>query len=424
MKKKVMFPRVKGTNDFYPEDSAKLQYIMGTMANVANKYGFAQVTPPALETLKCLTAKSGEEIKSQIFVLEKKAEEQQGLRFDLTIPLTRMFVAKQRETAKPVKWFAVDDNWRYEAPQKGREREFYQLSVELFGSDKPVSDAEVINLFVDCYKAVGLTEKDFFVRLNNRKLLEGLLGDISKRKNIDDIIRVVDKFWKIEEKEFKIHLEKLKLDEITIEKIRHVVQFNGKPAKVLKELKQHFPLNGLASEGAKELEEIIPLLPDNVKLDLSIARGLAYYTGNVFEAFDTKGEFRSLGGGGRYDQLVELLGGTACPATGFAIGYSTTSLLLEKLKRLDKLVHGPDYFIAIVKPELTNDAFELAAELRKKYNVEVDLMHRKIGKQFDYANTIGAKKVIVLGPEEVNSKKYTVKDMKSGKESKKIIKEL
>ncbi len=418
-----MFPRVKGANDLYPEDSAKLQYVLGTMAHAATSYGYAQVTPPVIETLKCLTAKSGEEIKEQIFVLEKRADEQLGLRFDLTIPLTRMFVVKQKEITKPVKWFAVDNMWRYEAPQKGREREFFQISVELFGSDKATADAEVINLFVDCFKAVGLTEKDFFVRLNNRKLLEGLLGDIAKKKNVDDIIRVVDKYTKLDEQEFKIELAKLKLDGVTIEKIRHVVQFKGEPKKMLKELKEHFTFNGSAAEGYAELEAVVPFLPKNVVLDLSIARGLVYYTGNVFEAFDTKQEFRALGGGGRYDNLVELLGGNPCSATGFAIGYSTTSLYLDALKRLKKLIEGPDYFIAAVKPDLAPQVFALAAELRKKYRVEVDIMGRKLGKQFEYANAIGAKNVLVLGPEEVKTKKYTVKDMKTGKESKKTIKE-
>ena len=155
----MAFQRVKGTNDFFPRESAILQYVLGTMANVCQRYGFRHVTVPAIETMKCLTAKSGEELKNQLFTLQKRGSEEIGLRFDLTVPMTRMFVSKQRELVKPTKWFTADVMWRYEAPQKGREREFYQISVENFGPETPESDSEIIDLLYDCLSALGLKDK-------------------------------------------------------------------------------------------------------------------------------------------------------------------------------------------------------------------------------------------------------------------------
>ncbi len=420
-----MFPRVKGTNDFFPSDFALLAHMMGQMSVACQKYGYCQVMAPSIETIKLLTAKSGEEVKSQIFVLEKKGSEEAGLKFDLTVPMTRMFVSKQRELPKPVKWFSVDRMWRYEAPQKGREREFFQISIEQFGSDKPEADAEIINLCIDCLLATGLTHKDFTLKINHRKLLEGILMDLVPEGKLDAAIRIIDKGSKIEDKQFFDEMRAIGIDNVKAERIKHATEINGTLAEVEKKIGQHLELNELAQQGLKNLKEALGLVAHpNVTIDLSIARGLAYYTGCVFEAHDNEGAFRALCGGGRYDQLVQLLGGEACPATGFAIGFSTLSLLLQHLKRIPDLAIGPDYFIAPINENLLPEALDIANQLRKKYSVEVDVMRRKISKQFDYANSIGAKNVLVVGPEELKTKKFTVKDMKTGKEVKRKLSDL
>lgn len=420
-----MFQRVKGTNDFFPAESFSLQYLFSVMAGMCQRYGFQHVTAPSLETVKCLTAKSGEEVKSQIFVLEKRGAEELGLRFDLTVPMTRMFVARQRQLPKPVKWFAVDKMWRYEAPQKGREREFFQISVESFGSDKPEADAEAINLFLDCLLGLGLKPKDFYLKINNRKLLEGILLDIVPAAKLTDVLRIIDKSSKIEQQEYVAEMKKIGIDNTKAEQIRHAIQINGSMAEVEKKINQHLALNETAQAGLKNLKDVLNMVKyDNVRVDLSIARGLAYYTGCVFEAFDSEGLFRALGGGGRYDQLVELLGGEACPATGFAIGYSTVSLLLQHRKLVQLPPLGPDYYIVPVHENHIPDALRIAHQLRAKHIVDIDLMRRKISKQFDYANAIGAKNVLVVGPAELTTGKFTIKDMKTGKEEKKKISEL
>lgn len=420
-----MFPRVKGTNDFFPGDFAALAQTAGKMSAVCQKYGFRQVMAPSIETIKLLTAKSGEEKKDQIFVLEKRSTEELGLKFDLTVPMTRMFVSKQKELPKPVKWFSVDRMWRYEAPQKGREREFFQISVEHFGSSNPEADADVINMMIDCYLALGLKPADFVLKINHRTLLEGILTDLVPQGKLDAAMRLVDKSSGIEDKQFFDEMHAAGIENVKAERIKHAIEINGTIAEVEKKITQHLELNETARQGLKNLKDVLGMVKhQNIRVDLSVARGLAYYTGCVFEAFDTSGEFRALGGGGRYDQLVQLLGGEQCPATGFAIGYSTLALLLEKKKLLPAPQLGPDYYIAPIHENLIPDALKIAHELRAKHTVDVDMMRRKLSKQFDYANSIGAKKVIVIGPEELKTKKFTVKDMTTGKEEKKKLSEL
>lgn len=420
-----MFPRVKGTNDFFPAESAALQHVFSAMAGVCQRYGFSHVLAPSIETVKLLVAKSGEEVKEQIFVLTKKGSEELGLKFDLTVPMTRMFVSKQRELAKPVKWFSVDRMWRYEAPQKGREREFFQLSVEQFGPDTPEADAELINLCIECLIAAGLRPKDFVLRINHRKLLEGILLDIVPEAKLDAVIRLVDKSARIEQQQFFSEMKKIGIDNVKAERIKHATEINGTIEQVEKKISQHLELNALAQEGLKNLTAIISMVAhDNIRVDLSVARGLAYYTGCVFEGYDTEGLFRALCGGGRYDQLVQLLGGEPCPAAGFAIGYSTLSLLLQHHKRFPQAVLRPDFCVVPVHENHVKDALQIAHALRQKYIVDVDLMRRKISKQFDYANAIGARHVLVVGPKELTTRTFTIKDMKTGKETKKKLSEL
>lgn len=416
------FQRVKGAEDLYPDEMCQQVWIAEQLRAATRRAGFLEVDCPAIETIKCLAAKSGEEIRKQIFVFEKKGAEELGLRFDLTVPLTRMFVAKQKQLPLPIKWFAINKMWRYEAPQKGRLREFSQLSVELFGSQKAEADAEVLNLLISCLEALGLTAKDVEIRLNNRKLLEGLLAEIVGEKRVPEVARVVDKRKKVSEQQFIRELLELGLDQVKATRVAHVTQFTGSPAKVFAELRKHVPdPSPMAKEGLEELKAIIPLVPKEwITIDLSTARGLVYYTGTVFEAFAKGTELRSLAGGGRYDKLVETLGGPPCPAAGFAPGFVPLTIFLQEKGLFPKPQLGPEYFIAVVSPELSDKGFEIARKLRKKAGavVDIDLMQRKLGKQLDYASSIGAKKVVIVGPKDLKENKVTVRDLKSGKEKK------
>ena len=421
IKKQLQKPT--GTLDFYPEDMAIKNAIFRKFSQVAENYNFKQIETPAFETLQLLTRKEGDEIKKQIFTLERKGDEAFGLRFDITVPAARMFVEKQKELSRPVKWYYLSRMWRYERPQQGRLREFYQYGTELFGSNKPEADAEIISLLIDSFKALNLTEKDFFIKINNRKLLEGLLKDTTD-KNIFEIISIIDKKRKLTEEDFEKELKDLNLDQETIAKIKTIIEITD-----IKKIEKYCN-NELAKQGLEELKQILQLLENKkqfIKLDLSTARGLAYYTGTVFEAFDIEEKFRALAGGGRYDKMIEMFKGEPTPATGWGLGYATLSLLLKQKNLLPKTDLTPDYFIAIINEEAIvpnsssraqtkQKAMEIASNLRKKYKVEINLMQRNLGKQFKYANKIGAKKVIIIGPDELKEGKVKVKDMQTGNE--------
>jgi len=411
---------VKGTKDFYPEDKEVMNWIADTMRKVALNYGFLEVESPAFENLSLLCDEEAEETKSQIFVLEKRSNEQLGLRFDLTVPLARMFVAKQRELPKPVKWFCISRMWRYEAPQKGRLREFYQNSIECYGSNKPESDAEIVSMAIDTMLELGLKKMDFEVVINNRDLLQGFLEGLGIGK-IEEIIVIIDKIKKIPQSEFIAELEKAGLSQVQIRKIDEFMKI--KDLDKIDESK----LNDRAKKGLNNLKQVMSLLEDKedfIKLSLSTARGLAYYTGTVFEFFDRQGKYRSLFGGGRYDNMVRQFGGQDCPVTGIAMGFETLRLFLDEKMLLPDTELGVDYYIAPLNKDLIKEAVKIASKLRQNYKVNIDLMGRSLGKQMDFANKISAKNVIVIGENEIKSGKVKIKNMMSGEEQEVSLEEL
>ena len=413
----MKFQKVKGTVDYYLEEMSIKNQICDSLKKTAAAFNFLEVEPGALESMNLLTCKSGEEIKGQIFVLEKRSKEEIGLRFELTASMARMFVEKQKGVPKPVKWFALSRMWRYEQPQAGRLREFYQLSAELFGSAKPQADAELISFLIKCLTDLGLTEKDFVVRINNRKLIHGMLLDFIKKDKIEAVFAEIDKFSKLQRGEIEANLRDIGLDDDQIESIFDII--------LTEDIKNIEPKNEQTKEGLNELAQILKNVDQKfVDLDLATLRGLAYYTGTVFEIFDKGGKLRSIAGGGRYDNMIELFGGEPTPAIGFGIGLATLTLLLEEKGILPKPDTGCDYFIAPVSIDIVDDAAKIAAKLRAKFKVEMDLMGRKLGKQLAYADSIAAKNAIIIGEDELRSGKLKVKNFASGDEMECSVEEL
>jgi histidyl-tRNA synthetase len=413
----MKYNKVKGTEDYYPEEMSVKEQVFGVLRSTAKNFGFNEVESSSMESIELLTAKSGEEIKEQIFTLDKRGKENLGLRFDLTIPITRMFVDRQRSLPKPAKWFGLSRMWRYERPQKGRLREFYQLSAELFGSDKPEAVADCVNLVISCFENLKLTNKDIVVKLNNRKFLEGIVTAVTGSDKFEDIVRVIDKKAKLTPEDFVSELEKTGISNKDATALLSVLETSGTPEEVITKVEKTLKLPTIGLKGAEDLRALLALLPAPwIQLDLSIARGLAYYTGTVFECYDRDGKFRAVAGGGQYDQLTNLLGGQDCPAVGFGLGYSTLKLVLEDKKCLPTPKLAPDYFIASVNSDVRSEVFNIANKLRKNYRVEIDLKDRKLGKQLDFANVLGAKNVIVIGPDEVSSKTVKVRNMQTSKE--------
>lgn len=403
------FEKTKGATDYFPEEKQIQETVFASFKDTAKSYGFSMVEPPVIESLSLLSAKSGPEIKEQIFTLDKRSKEELGLRFEYTAGAARMLVNRQKALQKPVRWFSIGRVWRYERPQAGRDREFYQFNAEIYGSGNPEADAEVISLAIDSLKSTGLSEKDFIVKINSRKLLFGLLSGIVKENQIEDVIRVIDKKAKIPPQEFEQELGFLKKEQL--KKICCLLELG------FEELKPK-NMNNAAKEGYYELKEIFSYLQKKcIIFDICTVRGLAYYTGTVFEIFDSKGKFRSLCGGGRYDKMIEIFGGQSMPATGFGIGYSTVYLLLKEKNLVPAPDFSVDYFVAVADESARADAVRIASELRKNNSVLMDLMRRSLAKQLKYADSIGARKVVFVGPDELKAKKAKVKDMASGKES-------
>lgn len=414
----MVFKKIKGTTDFYPEEQLIQDKIYDIIRKKALAYGFEHVEPPAIERMELLTAKSGEEVQKQIFPIEKRGREEMGLRFEFTASIARMFVEKQKSLPKPVKWYSFNKAWRYERPQSGREREFFQFNAELLGSAEPMADAEMVNMAIEILCGLGLKKEDFFIKLNNRKLLQGLLMEAVPEQELTQALRIIDRKEKISREEFENELKEIGVDDKGLQNIDKILQLQWSDIK-------NYEMNDTAREGYNELKEVMELtFSDYVKFDISIARGLDYYTGTVFEVFDSNEEFRSLCGGGRYDSMMEIFGGESCPATGFGLGYSPVKLYLEKKGLLPEAEKECDYYVVIVSNNCKEKAFEICSRLREKYSVVTDLMGRSIAKQMKHADQVNAKNAIFVGEEELKSGKVKVRDMKTGSETYKNIEEL
>ena len=378
---KTMFQKPKGTVDYYPNEFARLQWILNSCRKVAGRNGFREIETPAFEDLKLLSEKEGDEISEQIFVLEKRGEEAFGLRFDMTVPCARLFTNISKSLVKPVKWSYATRMWRYERPQKGRLREFYQFGVELFGSARPDADAEVINLAIDCMKELGLTNKDVFVSINNRKLLQGILMEFVSEENVTDLISTIDKRKKIAADDFISMLREQKVTDPT--RLIKIIDITD-----IEELGR-LNLNTMARQGYEEIKEVMGLVNKTFcRLSLSTARGLSYYTGTVFEIFDTANKYRSVCGGGRYDNMIGQFGGEQTPATGFSIGPATLQLVLDDAKKKPSDDYRVDTYVAVVDDSVRAKAREILDAIRKTTSADIDLTGRSLAKQFDYASKI------------------------------------
>lgn len=415
----MTYQRVKGTEDFYPAEQARLDAIFSKLDAACRTYGFLHVEPPVLESFKLLGAKSGDEIKEQIFMLEKRGEEEIALRPEFTPGFARMLVAKQRELPKPVKWYTINRVWRYEAPQKGRSREFYQLNVELYGSPRAEADAEIINLVISCLKSLGLTAKDFVVKINNRKLVQGLLDLLAPKEAQDTIMRAIDKSKKISEEELLRELKNAGLMGDKAETVKKLIAMNGTPDK-LSDAILKIGTNAQVTEGLAELTRVFSLVDSAfATIDLSIVRGLAYYTGIVFEAQDRDGKLRSIAGGGRYDNLIGTYGGESMPATGFGMGDKVLGIFLAEKGLSPAPALGPDVYVAPVDEKVYGAALSVAQELRNAgLRTDIDLLGRKLAKQLDYASSIGARFAVIIGEKDLALGSVTIKDLAKGAEEK------
>jgi histidyl-tRNA synthetase len=403
--------------DTEPEEMARRLWLYEKIREVVLRYGFRMVEPTTLENLKTLEAKSGSGIRDEIYWFKDKGGRSLGLRFDLTVGLARM-VASRFDLPEPIKLAAIGGNWRYDEPQFARYRYFTQWDVEIFGSANPLADAEAICVGVDILANLGLRE--FVVRISNRKLAESYLKQlgISSGEKLEQSLRIIDKVRKESRARLAKEFGAIKIEDKTLERVFSYISLNGTPSTVLDELAALSLTEGEAKEGLTELETLADALAafgrlDRCVYDMSIVRGIGYYDGIVFECFDKDGEdVGSIFGGGRYDKLCKVYGRRDIPATGVAGGIERLMISVERAKLFPKSQVGPKVFIASAQEASRLEVVRLVQELRDSgVPAEFDLKRRPLSRQVEYADSARIPYLIVLGPQEIESKVVKLKSM-------------
>jgi histidyl-tRNA synthetase len=411
------FQSLPGFRDFYPEDLAKRTHLFRLWRQTALAFGFSEYDTPVLEPLELYKAKSGDEIENQLFSFTDKGGRDVALRPEMTPSVCRLVGARANALKRPVKWFSIAEFYRYERMQKGRGRCFSQLNADIFGEAGPEAEIELISLLVQLMRAFGLTAEDFYVRLSDRNMWLHYLASLGlDEARIRSMLGVVDKFERSGDDAFRPYEEAF--GALAPDVKAKVLAFLG--IRSFPDLEK--AVGGAEASGAlsARLAEWRTLLggleamglKDFVQVDLGVVRGLAYYTGFVFEAFDRKGELRALAGGGRYDDLVGKLGGSALPAVGFAIGDMTFSLLLEQRGLTPALTQAPDVYCVIGGAAERRAAFADIHRLRAAgFRVEYPLRDLAFGKQFKAAAESGARLALIYGGDELAKGVVKVRDM-------------
>jgi histidyl-tRNA synthetase len=410
------FQSLPGFRDFYPEDFSRRQHIFRIWRQAAAAFGFAEYDAPVLETLELYKAKSGDEIEAQLFSFTDKGGRDVALRPEMTPTVCRMVGEKAGALKRPIKWFSVAEFYRYERAQKGRLRAFHQFNADIFGEPGPEAEIELIALLIQCLAGFGLTAADFTIRLSDRDLwfffLEALGFDDGQSRSL---LTAVDRFEKMGDDAFKGYVEahgalaaETKVKVLAFLQIKSLAGLESALAASKSD-----KLDARLADWRKVLAGLEAMgLKDFITVDLSVVRGLAYYTGFVFEAFDRKGDLRALAGGGRYNDLVKKLGGPDLPAVGFAIGDVTTGLLIEQRGLTPKFIIAPDVYAVIGGEAERKAAFADIHALRVAgFRIEYPFKELAFGKQFKAASESGAKLALIYGADELAKGVVKVRDL-------------
>jgi histidyl-tRNA synthetase len=421
------FTSLPGFRDFYPDDLAVREYIVGVWREVARRYGFREYDGPPLEPLDLYVEKSGPEIVQQLYNFTDKGGREVAMRPEMTPTLARMVGARAGGLRKPIKWFAVPQLFRYERQQRGRLREHFQLNLDVVGEEDVAADAELLAAAIDVLRAFGLGEGDFVARVSDRRLLRALLVHTGVPEDrLPLVYNIVDKLERDPREAIAARLTgDAGLDAAVADAVLAV--FDRRDFDAVREA--YGRTEGVGPEIARMAEYMGHLsamgLAGFVRFDLSVVRGLAYYTGIVFELFDAKGELRAICGGGRYDHLLKQVSGVDLPALGFGMGDVVLRELLADRGLLPEVGQTLDYYLIAVTPEQRETLLAVAHRLRDAgHSVEYGLRPQGVGKQFKNASAHGARRTLVLGPDEVAEGVAVVKDMESGEETRVPLGEL
>ncbi len=418
----AQFTIPRGMKDIEPDEMARRIWLADKIRQALWSHGFQMLEPSPLENLETLEAKSGLEIRDQVYWFKDKAGRNLGLRFDLTVGMTRM-VANRFDLPEPIKIACIGGMWRYDEPQFARYRYFTQWDVEIYGVAEPSADAEIIATGSDILETVGLKEHE--VRISNRKLVEGFLRSLGTQSQteLEHLIRVIDKLGKIGPGQAERELSVAGLSKDKIKRILGFAELGGEPDKVLGEIEQRLPKGGMIRKGFEELSGTIDAVQSlgklsKCKVDLGVVRGIGYYDGTVFEAYDQAGEdLGSIFGGGRFDKLCRIYGKRDMPATGVAGGFERLMLSLERKDLFPDIEQRPEVFVVMVNEKVSRETVAIVRRLREEgIRTDYDLKQRTMQKQLEYADALRARLAVIVGPREVKEEKVRVKDMKSGKE--------
>lgn len=384
------FQTLPGFRDFFPAECAARNYVFETWRRVARRYGFVEYEGPILEPTELYQRKSGAEIVNQLFCFTDKGEREVSMRPELTPTLARMAAARHRDFRKPLRWFSIGQFFRYEKQQKGRGREFYQFNCDLLGEESVLADAELIALAIDLMRELGFTSQDFRVRVSDREAWVRF----GQGKGLDEgrlatFLQIIDRMERTPREKV---IEQLGELGISLDEVQAFLASGEAASPALARIRENLEMRGLS---------------EYFEIDLGIVRGLAYYTGPVFEIFDIGKGMRAVAGGGRYDQLVGLIGGVDLPACGFAMGDMVITdlirevpgpaALLEAAVRREQAV---DLFVVLADPDKAGEATRLMQELRNAgHRVVASLSEQKVAKQFQAAEQSGAREAIVVGTE-------------------------
>jgi len=436
----------KGTRDFSPAEMAKRNFIFDTIKSVFRKYGYQQIETPSMENLSTLTGKYGDEGDKLMFKILNSGDylskvdpekltthnsqlitseiSEKALRYDLTVPFARYVVQHQNEITFPFKRFQVQPVWRADRPQKGRYREFFQCDADVVGSDSLLNEAEFILIYDEALSNLGL--KDFTIKINNRKILSGIAELIDKADNIIDLTVAIDKLDKIGFDGVVKELLERGFTEADIEKIKPVILLQGSNDEKLASLRKALSTSVIGLKGCEEIETVFNYLQHcklqtaNCELDITLARGLNYYTGAIFEVKTNEVAMGSIGGGGRYDDLTGMFGLKDLTGAGISFGADRIYDVMEELNLFPEATNqSTQVLICCFDKEGEQYALPLLQQLRSQnINTELYPAGAKIKKQMDYANNKQIPYVILIGSDEMQSGLLSFKNMQSGEQEK------
>jgi histidyl-tRNA synthetase len=399
MKNKVQ--SVKGTRDYYPETMMLRNWLYGNMRAAAQQFGYQEYDGPFIETLDLYAAKSGDElVKEQAFVFTDRGGEQVTLRPELTPSLARMVSTRQGQLPRPIRWWSFGPMWRYERPQRGRAREFYQWNVDLLGVDSPAADAEIAALGVTFFRLIGLSTNEIKLQFNNRRLMDAEIAALGLTELKMKVFRLIDRQEKMSAEAWDKYAAEQGLSPAQLDGLRAVLA-NRDLWQKSDECRAFVEAAGALGIG------------DFLVYDPTVIRGLDYYTGTVIEARDRDGEFRTILGGGRYDNLVGDVGGDRLPGVGFAMGDLVMGLVAEKYKKVPPLRPSPaEVLVTTFGAAGLPEALRLAGELRATgLKVEWYPEPAKLDRQLKYADATGVRFVAIMGPDELSRGLVTLKDL-------------